>query len=79
MSRPIYLPKRETWTVAMRWLALSSLVALLAGSASALFLVALDWATQSRESHRWLLWGLPLAGFAVGWVYLKVGQSVRRG
>lgn len=79
MPRPIFLPKRETWAHLWRWLALSSLVALLAGSASALFLVALDWATQSRESHRWLLWGLPLAGFAVGWVYLKVGQSVEGG
>lgn len=79
MPRPISFPKRETWAHLWRWLALSSLVALLAGSASAFFLVALDWATHSRESHRWLLWGLPLAGFAVGWVYLKVGQSVEGG
>jgi H+/Cl- antiporter ClcA len=79
MPRPTFLLARETWANLWRWLALSSLVALLAGSASALFLVALDWATQSREAHRWLLWGLPLAGFAVGWVYLKVGQSVEGG
>ena len=62
-----------------KWLLLASLVALLAGSASALFLFALEWATQTRVANRWLLALLPLAGFAVGWVYLKVGQQVEAG
>lgn len=62
-----------------KWLVLAILVALLAGSASALFLVMLDWATQTREAHRWLLWLLPLAGFIVGWVYLRIGQVVEAG
>ena len=54
-------------------------VALLAGSASALFLFSLDWATRTREAHRWLILGLPFAGFAVGWLYLKWGRSVDAG
>ena len=58
---------------------LIALVALLAGSASALFLAALDWATATRLAHPWLLAGLPLAGFAVGWVYWRVGQPVEAG
>ena len=62
-----------------RWLILAALVAALAGTASAWFLMALEWATQTREAHRWLIWLLPLAGFAVGWIYLKVGQSVEAG
>jgi H+/Cl- antiporter ClcA len=62
-----------------RWLLLAGLVAVLAGSASALFLLALDWVTTTREAQRWLVFGLPLAGFAVGWVYLKVGQGVEAG
>ncbi len=62
-----------------KWLLLAILVAILAGSASALFLVSLDWATATRESHRWLIWLLPVAGFIVGWVYLKFGQSVEGG
>ena len=62
-----------------KWVPLSAAVALLAGSASALFLLALDWATQTREAHRWLLWLLPVAGFLVGWLYLKIGQSVEAG
>ena len=59
-----------------KWTVLAMGVAVLAGSASAFFLFALDWATRTREANPWLLWGLPFAGFAVGWVYLKVGQSV---
>lgn len=63
----------------VKWLLLAGGVAALAGSASALFLLGLDWATTTRESHRGLLWGLPLAGFAVGWLYLKFGQGVEAG
>jgi H+/Cl- antiporter ClcA len=62
-----------------KWLLLALLVAALAGSASALFLHLLDWATAMRETHRWLIWGLPIAGFAVGWVYLHAGHEVERG
>jgi hypothetical protein len=47
-------------------LLLASLVALLAGSASAFFLHSLVWATAMRVSQPWLLFLLPLAGFAVG-------------
>jgi H+/Cl- antiporter ClcA len=54
-------------------------VAILAGSASALFLWALDWATHTRDTHPALIWGLPLAGGMVGWVYMKWGQSVDAG
>jgi len=67
------------WPQLLKWVLLSSAVAVLAGSASAFFLWALDWATTTRESHRNLIWGLPLAGFAVGWLYLKWGQSVDAG
>ena len=54
-------------------------VAVLAGSASALFLFSLDWATRTREAHRGLIWGLPVAGFAVGWLYLQWGRTVDAG
>lgn len=62
-----------------KWLALAGLVALLAGSASALFLFSLDHATQWRESHRWAIWLLPVAGFAVGLAYHLIGKPVDAG
>lgn len=62
-----------------KWLLLASAVAALAGSASALFLFALDWATATRVAQRWLIALLPLAGFGVGWLYLRFGQRVEAG
>lgn len=63
----------------VKWLLLSSLIAVLAGSASALFLCLLDHATETRLMHPWLLWLLPIAGFGVSWCYLRVGKQVEAG
>lgn len=60
-------------------LLLACVVALLAGTASAFFLHSLVWATAMRGSHRYLLCLLPLAGFVVGWVYLRYGSRVEAG
>ncbi|MBC3920375.1 voltage-gated chloride channel family protein [Undibacterium sp. CY18W] len=62
-----------------KWLMLAVIVAMLAGTASATFLFALDYVTSWRESHTWVIWLLPLAGFAVGWVYMHVGKQVEAG
>jgi H+/Cl- antiporter ClcA len=62
-----------------KWCLIATLVAALAGSASALFLVSLDLATDWREQHAWIIWLLPLAGFIVGWIYLHAGRSVEAG
>lgn len=62
-----------------KWLVFAGVVAALAGTASAFFLLALDHATTWRESHRWVIWLLPLAGLAVGMVYHLVGKPVDGG
>ena len=62
-----------------KWLLLASGVAVVTGSASAFFLFALEWATATRIAHRWLIWLLPVAGFVVGWLYLRFGQRVEAG
>jgi H+/Cl- antiporter ClcA len=67
---PLYMAK---------WLIIAGIVAVLAGSASAFFLVSLDAATAWRESHRWMIWLLPLAGFAVGLIYDLLGKTVDAG
>lgn len=61
------------------WLGLGTLVGILAGSASAGFLALLDWATQTRDSHLWLLAFLPLAGFGIGYVYHHYGANSVKG
>ncbi|MCZ2495881.1 voltage-gated chloride channel protein [Xylophilus sp. Kf1] len=62
-----------------KWLLLGGGVATCAGTASAFFLWALDTATTTRETHRQIIWLLPLSGFAVGWVYWKLGRTVEAG
>ncbi|OFA00164.1 voltage-gated chloride channel family protein [Duganella sp. HH101] len=62
-----------------KWTFIAGLIALLSGTASAFFLFSLDRATDWRQAHPWIIWLLPLAGFAIGWVYLKLGSSVEAG
>jgi len=78
--KPLVLPEQVAMVPHLgRWLLLSGLVGALAGSASAFFLWALDLATDTRVSHGWLIGLLPLAGFAVGWVYHRIGTDVEGG
>jgi H+/Cl- antiporter ClcA len=62
-----------------RWLLICAVVAGLVGSASAFFLVALDWVTAWRESHGWVIWLLPVGGFLVGASYHHLGARVEQG
>lgn len=63
----------------LRWIPIALLVGLLGGSASALLLVSLYWATDVREAHRWLIALLPLAGLLVGCLYFYFGSRVEAG
>ena len=63
----------------LRWLVLASLVGALAGTASAGFLVALEWSTRWREAHPWALALLPAAGLLIGLAYHQFGNRVVKG
>lgn len=62
-----------------KWIAIASIIALLAGSASAFFLISLEWVTNTRLTNPLLLLGLPIGGAFVGWCYHRFGQSVEAG
>lgn len=62
-----------------RWIPLSALVGVMGGSASALLLVSLNYATALREKHVWLILFLAPAGWLVGQMYMRVGASVEAG
>ncbi|MBI3564308.1 MAG: chloride channel protein [Elusimicrobia bacterium] len=64
---------------ALRWLPLAALIAVPVGSASALFLWALERATAARAAAPWLLYGLPACGAVIGAVYHRWGRSVEGG
>lgn len=63
----------------LRWLGLGILAGLLCGCASALFLTWLYKVTSYRLEHPVIVWGLPLAGLFMGWVYQHVGQEILPG
>lgn len=62
-----------------KWSLVAALVGLLAGSASALFLILLDLLTNWRENHVWVISFLPLAGLAIGLMYYYLGKEVVKG
>ncbi|MBK9492549.1 MAG: voltage-gated chloride channel family protein [Haliscomenobacter sp.] len=62
-----------------KWLFISSLIGVCVGSASAGFLQSLNWVTDYRENHLWLIALLPLGGLAIGLLYHYFGQDVEAG
>jgi H+/Cl- antiporter ClcA/PII-like signaling protein len=63
----------------LRWSAISIAVGILAGTASAALLASLEWATVTRELHKWLIALLPVAGLVVGLIYKHFGRTVEAG
>ncbi len=63
----------------IKWIFLSTIVGVLAGSASAFFLISLDWVTNWRENHLWIIAFLPLAGLTIGLAYHYWGTEVVKG
>jgi H+/Cl- antiporter ClcA len=54
-------------------------VGVLCGAASALFLYLLGWATDFRNGHEFIIYTLPVAGLAIGWIYERFGRSIEGG
>jgi H+/Cl- antiporter ClcA len=63
----------------LRWVALGIGVGLLSGVASAALLASLEWATDTRVDHGWIIWFLPLAGLATGCLYHYTGGRAAEG
>ncbi len=63
----------------LKWLCISTIIGTLVGTASAGFLQSLEWATNFRENHLWLIALLPAAGFLIGLLYYYFGKDVEAG
>jgi H+/Cl- antiporter ClcA len=63
----------------LRWIPVAGLAGVMGGTASALLLVSLTWATDFREGHKWILWLLAPAGLFVGYLYKFFGSTVEAG
>ena len=73
---------RLSWTFVrtfLKWILLGSGVGILSGTASAFFLKSLEYVTDLRVGHPWLLFLLPAGGALVSLLYLKFGKNSAKG
>lgn len=61
------------------WGLIATIVGALSGTASAWFLLGLDFVTNTRLQYPWLLYLLPFAGIVVVGLYLKWGRDLEAG
>jgi H+/Cl- antiporter ClcA len=62
-----------------QWIVLGGLVGVLCGVASAGFLWLLERATAFRTGHEAVVYGLPVAGLLIGWIYERFGGPIKAG
>lgn len=77
--KPLRTVQNTVLVYVIKWLSLSIIVGILAGTASAFFLVTLDWVTKLRENHLWIIAFLPLGGLIIGLAYHYWGTDVVKG
>ena len=57
----------------LKWIGICLLIGAFTGTASAVFLWTLEWATNYREAHVWIIALLPVAGLVIGLSYHLYG------
>ncbi|PIF45126.1 H+/Cl- antiporter ClcA [Chryseobacterium sp. 52] len=75
----LFFRKYPSLPYILKWLCISIIIGILVGTASAGFLQSLEWATQFRENHIWLIALLPAAGFLIGLLYYYFGKDIEAG
>jgi H+/Cl- antiporter ClcA len=73
------LKKAPVLTSVLAWFIICTIMAICVGSATALFLLSLEWATSTREANYWIIALLPLAGLVVGLFFHYWGKSIVAG
>ena len=63
----------------IKWLISCCTIGFFVGSICAFFLFSLNWVTQYREDHIWIIYGLPLAGFIIALSYRYWGNPSSKG
>ena len=63
----------------LKWLFITIMTTIFIGSATAWFLIALDFVTIWRTDHIWVVNFLPLIGLGIGYAYHYFGTAVQKG
>ena len=63
----------------IKWTLIGAVAGCLIGSASALLLASLNWATDYRENHLWIIALLPVSGLMIGLMYHYLAGTAAKG
>ncbi len=58
-----------------KWLSVALMTGMICGAVGAAFHLGVEYVTELRAEHGWLLYTLPLAGLAIGGIYRLFGTS----
>ena len=61
------------------WILYSGATGLLVGAVAAAFHLGIDWGSELRGAHPWILWFLPLGGIAIVLLYRLSGMEKDQG
>lgn len=67
------------WKEIAVWLIFSMVLGFFMAAFGAFFLFSLKWAYETRNAYHYLIYGLPISGFAIGYLYHRWGKSVAAG
>ncbi len=73
------MTRREHLYALAQWVVGGIAIGVVCGSASALFLWLLDRATEFRLANELIVFSLPVAGLAIGWLYERYGAKILAG
>lgn len=79
--KKIFLSFQQSFSLLflLKWTGICILIGFFTGSASAVFLWTLEWATSYREANFWIIAFLPISGLIIGLSYHYYGESVVKG
>ncbi|WP_343560049.1 voltage-gated chloride channel family protein [Sphingobacterium sp.] len=72
-------PIRINFHFFFKWFTACCTIGFVVGSICAFFLFSLNWVTSYRETHSWIIYGLPLAGLIIALCYQRWGTPSSKG
>jgi H+/Cl- antiporter ClcA len=70
---------KQIMLISLKWFFICCLIGIFSGSASALFLVSLEFVTQIRIQNAWIIWLLPFGGLLIGYLYFISDSKIAKG
>ncbi|WP_325265386.1 voltage-gated chloride channel family protein [Flavobacterium sp.] len=74
-----YQKIKQIMLVMLKWFFICCLTGIFSGSASALFLVSLEFVSQTRDHNIWIIWLLPFGGLLIGYLYYYADPRITKG